>query len=154
VLVACLVLAASSARAQTLDTAEASAQTVERTELQPPARIEARDAAATLPPTRWSAPALHVSLAATFVGLQALDTATTIHAVRSGAAVEANPLVGGLANHPVALVAVKSALTTATVLSMHSFSKKHPKGAAVAMIALNAASALVVRSNLALIATR
>jgi hypothetical protein len=104
--------------------------------------------------TGWSAPALRVSLAATFVGLQAVDTATTIHAVRSGMAVEANPFVGDLANHPVALVAVKSALTTATVLSMRGLSKKHPKGAAIAMVALNAASALVVRSNVAIVVGR
>jgi hypothetical protein len=106
------------------------------------------------PATGWSAPALHMSLAATFVGLQAADAATTLYAVRSGKGIEVNPLVGGLANHPAALVAVKGALTTATVLSIRSLSKKHPKGAAFAMIGLNAASAFIVRSNLAIASGR
>jgi hypothetical protein len=104
------------------------------------------------PAAGWSAPALHASLAVTFIGLQAVDVATTLDAVRSGKGIEANPLVGGLANHPAAFVAVKSALATATVLSIKSFSKKHPKGAVFAMIGLNAASAFVVRSNLAVVA--
>ena len=102
----------------------------------------------TLVPTRWSATPLRVSLAASFVGLQALDVVTTLRGLHTGAAVEANPLVGNLANHPAALVAVKGSLTAATVASMNSLSKKHPKAAALAMIALNAGSALIVRSNL------
>src|SRR5262249_34160199 len=51
------------------------------------------------PQTGWSAPALHVSLAAGFASLQALDTITTLHSVHGGTAVEANPLMGGLAQH-------------------------------------------------------
>jgi hypothetical protein len=96
--------------------------------------------------TKWSAPALRVSLASAFVGLQALDVTTTLHGVNGGA-VEANPLMGGLAKHPAAFVAVKSGLTAATVISMHGLSKKHPKAAVLAMVALNAGSVLVVRSN-------
>jgi hypothetical protein len=107
-----------------------------------------------LPPSPWSAPALHISLTTAFVGLQALDVATTLRGVKNGSAVEANPLMAGLANRPMALVAVKSALTAATVASVHGLSRKHPKGAVLALIALNVGSAFVVRSNFRMTSTR
>ncbi len=147
----------SSAFAQEIDATEMPAavriQAADLLELPAPSRI-IRDTTSSQPATGWSAPALHASLAVTFVGLQAVDVATTLHAVRSGKGVEANLLVGGLANHPAALIAVKGALTAATVLSINSFSKKHPKSAVFAMIGLNAASAVIVGSNFAIIASR
>jgi hypothetical protein len=147
----------SAAFAQALDALESPA--IARTQVlelpEPPApRLQIRESATLSRPTGWSAPALHASLAATFVGLQAVDVATTLHAVRSGKGIEANPLVGGLANHPAAFVAVKGALVTATVLSINSLSKKHPKGAVFAMIGLNAASAWIVRSNVNIVTAR
>ena len=99
------------------------------------------------PQTGWSAPALHISLATGFASLQTLDTITTLHSVHGGTAVEANPVMGGLAQHPAAFVGVKAGLTTATILSMRSLSKNHPKAAVLMLIALNAGSAFVVRSN-------
>ena len=112
-----------------------------------PARAQDSNALLAQPRTGWSAPALHVSLATAFAGLQALDTATTLHSVRTGTAVEANPLMGDLAKHPAALVGVKAGLTTATILSMRALSRNHPKAAVLTMIALNAGSAFVVGSN-------
>ena len=100
---------------------------------------------------------LRIALSAvstSFVALQALDTVTTLRGISGGAAVEANPLVGDLARHPAAFVAVKSGLTAATVLSVHSMSKKHPKAALCTMLALNAASAFVVRSNISITMSR
>jgi hypothetical protein len=99
----------------------------------------------------WSSPALHTTLAASFAGLQALDVATTLRGIGQGRASEANPLMGGLVRHPAALVGVKAGLTAATILSMRGFSKAHPKAAVFTMLALNAGSALVVRSNLRLV---
>ena len=122
-LVAAFAALGSSARAQSLDVPQESR------------------------PTRWEAPALRISLATTFVGLQALDVVSTLRGVHGGSATEANPLMRGLANQPAALVAVKSGLTAATVLSMNAWSRKHPKAATIAMIALNAGSAFVVGSN-------
>src|SRR4051812_46849359 len=99
-------------------------------------------------PSAWSAPPLHVSLSTSFAALQALDVATTLRAVHSGAGVEANPLVGGLANHPAALIGLKAGLTAATIASVRSLSRTHPKAAVLTMIGLNVGSAFVVRSNL------
>jgi hypothetical protein len=98
-------------------------------------------------PTGWSAPALHISLSASFASLQTLDVVTTLRSVHSGAAVEANPLVAGLARHPAALVGLKAGLTAATIVSMRGFAKAHPKAAALTLIGLNVGSAFVVGSN-------
>ena len=154
-----IVAVAASARAQSLEPAELAATTT--TASTTAVVWSAPAGAAPSWPTRsapgatgWSAPPLRFSLATAFVGLQTLDVVTTLHGVRSGSAVEANPLVGNLADHPAALIAVKGALTAATVASIHTLSKKHPKGAALAMIVLNAGSAYVVRSNLRLTVTR
>jgi hypothetical protein len=105
-------------------------------------------------PDRWSAPALHTSLAVSFAALQTLDAATTLRGIRLGRASEANPLMGGLAQHPAALVGLKAGLTAATILSMRGFSKTHPKAAVFTMLALNAGSAFVVRSNFRLVMSR
>lgn len=102
---------------------------------------------ARLTPTVWSAPALHISLSTSFAALQALDVATTLRAVHSGAGVEANPLVGGMADHPAALIGLKAGLTAATIASVRGLSKAHPKAAVLTMIGLNVGSAFVVRSN-------
>lgn len=138
----------TTARAQSLEISEAVVPVAWPASAPSTAIAEARQ------PASWSAPALRISLASAFVGLQALDTATTLHGVRTGRAVEANPLVGGLASRPAAFIAVKSGLTAATVASVHRLSRKHPKGAAIAMIALNAGIAFVVRSNVQIAMTR
>ena len=136
-----VVAAASPVRAQAVESAGLESLSLERIALL------SMPAAPPLSPTPSGRP-LYLALTTAFVGLQALDTVTTLHGIHHGSAVEANPFVGGLAQHPAAFVAVKSALTAATVVSMNSLSKKHPKGALIAMLALNAGSAFVVRSNL------
>jgi hypothetical protein len=115
-----------------------------------PARAQApiADEPVRLTPTAWSAPALHISLSTSFAALQALDVATTLRAVHTGTGVEANPLVGGLANHPAALIGLKAGLTAATIASVRGLSRTHPKAAVLTMIGLNVGSAFVVRSNL------
>jgi hypothetical protein len=111
------------------------------------AQVSVIDEPQRLAPTAWSAPALHISLSTSFAALQALDVATTLRAVHSGSGVEANPLVGGLANHPAALIGLKAGLTAATIASVRGLSKTHPKAAVLTMIGLNVGSAFVVRSN-------
>jgi hypothetical protein len=49
---------------------------------------------------------------------------------------------------------VKAGLTAATILSMRSLSKSHPKAAVLTMLAMNAGSAYVVRSNVRLVMSR
>jgi hypothetical protein len=114
------------------------------------ARAQSPDAAvqpSDPPRTAWSSPALHVTLGSAFVGLQTLDVVTTLRGLQRGTAVEANPLMGSVVANPAALIALKSGLTAATLVSMHGLGRSHPKAAVLTMIALNAAGALVVRSN-------
>lgn len=122
--------------------------------LAPAARAQALDPIYPPKPTGWAAPALHTTLSTSFAILQTLDVATTLRGVSNGRAREANPLMGGLAQRPAALVGVKAGLTAATIFSMHSLSKTHPKAAVLTMLALNAGSAFVVRSNFRLAVSR
>jgi hypothetical protein len=86
-------------------------------------------------------------LASTYVALNALDIYTTVTAVRSGAGVEANPLVGAAAANPVALTALKAASTTATLALVRRLWKRHPAGAITLLIAANVGMAAVVSHN-------
>lgn len=97
---------------------------------------------------------LRLALTTSFVALQGLDTFTTLHGLHSGKAMEANPFVGGVAQNPAAFIAVKGGLTAATVFSMNALAKRHPKGAIFAMLALNAGSAFIVKSNFSLTMTK
>jgi len=106
------------------------------------------------PPTRWAAPALEVSLAASYATLQALDVFSTVTAVRSGRGQELNPMVGGLADRPAAFAAVKGAMTASTLFLMHRYAKHHPKAAVISMIALNIGYSYVVSQNLRIAAGR
>ena len=98
-------------------------------------------------PSKWAAAPLQGGLAATFATLQMLDVVSTVNAVGSGRGVEANPMVGGLADHPAAFAAVKGAMTAATLVAMHHYSKKHPKAAVITMIAFNIGYSYIVSSN-------
>jgi hypothetical protein len=95
----------------------------------------------------WAAPPLQGGLAATFATLQVLDVVSTVNAAGSGREQEANPMVGGFANHPAAFLAVKGAMTAGTLLAMRRFSKQHPKAAAITLIAFNIGYSYVVSSN-------
>jgi len=154
-LVAGLLVAAAAApaRAQALAVDPDFARSASFVEASDQVRLPIEEPVRLPSTTGWSAPKLHLSLATTFVGLQALDVATTLHAVHSGAGVEANPLLGGLAGQPAALIGLKAGLAAATILSMHELAKSHPKAAVLTMIGLNVGSAFVVKSNLA-VATR
>ena len=96
---------------------------------------------------KWASTPLRASLAGTFATLQVLDVVSTVNAVSSGRGVEANPMVGGLAEHPAAFAAVKGAMTAATLVAMHRYSKKHPKAAVITMIAFNIGYSYIVSSN-------
>jgi hypothetical protein len=138
---------AAAASAQTTDLETAPDFVTAPDRVTAPDPVTRPDLVTAPPRTGWSAPALHVSLASGFVALQALDIATTLHGVHSGTAVEANPLVGPLADHPAALIGVKGGLTAATLLSMRALGRQHPRAAVLTMIGLNVGSAFVVRSN-------
>lgn len=86
------------------------------------------------------------SLYGSFVALQALDAHSTLLAVDRGA-VEANPLIGGLASRPAALIAMKAG-TAAGVIYMTERVRRHNRIAAmVLMLASNSAYATLVARN-------
>jgi uncharacterized protein DUF5658 len=155
---ACVVLllgaVARSADAQSVDSAPVAEPAVDPASSEVVSPIPVRDVLHAAAPAGWASPALQTTLLASFAALEALDAATTLRGIRLGRASEANPLMAGLAQHPAALVGVKAGLTAATIFSMRSLSKAHPKAAVLTMLALNAGSAFVVRSNFQLVLNR
>ncbi len=87
------------------------------------------------------------ALYASFAGLNALDAASTLHALKHGA-VEANPLLGGIAGRPAALWAVKSGVTAASILAAeHLWKEGHKRKAIGLMIATNGVMTAVAAHN-------
>jgi hypothetical protein len=81
------------------------------------------------------------------VALQALDVSSTLQALKTPGAREANPMMAGLVDHPAAFIAVKSATTLALLASLRQFSKGHPKASVLVMAAINGGYAYIVTSN-------
>ena len=105
------------------------------------------DAAATtpIPPSR---PLALPPLYGTFIALQGLDVHSTLEAIRSGKAVEANPLLGDIASSPPVLIAFKAGTTAAVIALCEQLRRNHHGTAAViVMIGLNSAYAAVVAHN-------
>jgi hypothetical protein len=82
----------------------------------------------------------------TFASLQMLDAHSTLRAVNAGA-VEQNPLMRGLADRPVALVALKAGVAASTIVLADKMRGRSRVGAVVMMAALNSAYAMVVAHN-------
>ena len=93
-----------------------------------------------------SAPSAFPRMYVAFGLLQAVDAHSTIVTLKGGAK-EANPLIGGLAGNPAALVAVKAASAAGTLYCVERLRKKNRVAAAVTMAALNSAYAVVVMNN-------
>jgi hypothetical protein len=87
-----------------------------------------------------------VPLYASFAALQALDAHSTLRALDAGAT-EANPLLGGIAHKPAALLAVKAAVAASTIYLVEKVRVRN-RGAAIAlMAALNSVYATLVAHN-------
>ena len=86
-------------------------------------------------------------LASTYVALNTLDVYTTTMALRSGAGVEANPLLSPAAGNLAALTAVKAASTAATIVLARRLWKRHPAGAITLLVVANVGMAVVVSHN-------
>jgi|ERR1051325_4806448 hypothetical protein len=86
------------------------------------------------PPSRGLVlPALYVSFAA----LNAYDAVSTTDALKHGA-VEANPLLGGIAGRQAALWAVKGGVTAASIVAAENLWRQGHKGhAIILMVATN-----------------
>ncbi len=87
-----------------------------------------------------------IPLYASFAALQMLDAHSTIRAVRAGG-VESNPLMGGLADKPAALFALKAGVALSTIALVDKVRGRSRVGAIVLMAALNSAYATVVAHN-------
>jgi hypothetical protein len=87
-------------------------------------------------------PALYAGL----ITLQTLDAHSTLRAIDAGY-VEQNPLMRWSIDHPVALVGLKAAASTATIFVAERIRKRHPMRAVAFMAAVNTAYAVVVLHN-------
>lgn len=92
-------------------------------------------------------------LAATYIGLNALDIYTTTKAIQRGSGVEANPILAPAASTPVALTAMKIATTATTLVIARRLWKEHRTAGIVLMVAANIGTGFVVGHNAA-VATR
>jgi hypothetical protein len=81
-----------------------------------------------------------------FGTLQVLDTHSTSRAINSGA-VEANPMMKGIAGNEAAMLAVKAAGTAGVIFASETLWKKNKTAAVIFMIATNAGMAWVVQNN-------
>ena len=91
-------------------------------------------------------PGALVPLYASFATLQALDAHSTARALDYGA-VEANPVMKGIAGNPAALLAVKAAGTAGVIFASEKMWKKNRAAAVFFMVAANSAMAWVVQHN-------
>ena len=87
------------------------------------------------------------ALAATYVGLNALDVVTTEHAILSGRGQEANPVMAPLTRDPYAFALTKAATTAATVMIARRIARKHRVAAVVFWVAADVGLGLVVAHN-------
>jgi hypothetical protein len=93
-----------------------------------PRRFDAREG-------RGESRAMLNTLSIATAALQGLDAYTTMSALKMGA-VEANPMMRGVAGKPAVLIAVKSSMTAATIMAARSLWPRS-KVAAVAMLAIS-----------------
>ena len=95
---------------------------------------------------RQQRPAALVPLYVSFASLQALDAHSTTRALDRGA-VEANPLMKGLAGNTAGMFAVKAAATAGVVYSAERIWKRNKTAAVLFMVAANSAMGWVVQHN-------
>jgi len=130
----------------------ASAQEVPAPSLRDAAQSQVLPAAAPGTGTAGSAlapqrrPGALFPLYVSFGTLQILDTHSTSRAIDSGA-VEANPMMKGLAGNEAAMLAVKAAGTAGVIFASEKIWKKNRAAALIFMIATNAGMAWVVQNN-------
>jgi len=91
-------------------------------------------------------PAALVPLYVSFGVLQGLDVHWTVRALENGA-VEANPLMKGLADSAVGMAAVKAAAGAGVIFASERMWKRNKVAAVLFMTATNSAMAWVVQHN-------
>jgi hypothetical protein len=102
-------------------------------------------------PAAATRPRLLPVLYLTQATLQALDLHSTLQALEHGNTREANPLVRRMAGTPSALLAVKVAGVTSTILlSEYLWKHGHRRTAVITLALVNTATAIAVAHNYAL----
>ena len=143
VLTATCGVAAAAAQEPAPQLAAFPLDTLQLPQLLPPVVDAERPAAPGLTPRR---PGGLLPLYVSFASLQVLDAHSTTRALDRGA-VEANPLMRGLAGNPVGMFAVKAAATATVVYAAERIWKKNKAAAVIFMVAANSAMAIVVQHN-------
>ena len=87
-----------------------------------------------------------VPLYVSFTTLQVLDAHSTLRALDAGA-VEANPIMGRIADNPLPLFVVKAGAAAGTIFLTEKLRRRSRVGAIVLMATLNSAYAMVVTHN-------
>ena len=96
------------------------------------------------PGATWSTPVL-AALQGGLVATQLLDAHSTLKAIHAGG-VEANPMMGGLAKSPAALIGVKAAVGAGLVYATHRIGQRN-KVAAIAVAAAANTAFLTIASH-------
>jgi hypothetical protein len=136
-----LITLAGGVPARAGESNEVDAAIVRASVVPAPARTAIRQLAPAERPL--TLPALYVSLGA----LQAYDVYSTLTALNHGAA-EANPLMQGIVGRPVAFVAIKAGVTTASIVAAERLWRSKKRVSAVLlMVAANGAMAYVAHNN-------
>jgi len=86
------------------------------------------------------------SLYASTAAMQALDVHSTMNALGRGA-IEANPLMRGLARNKTAFVAMKAGLAASTILAARNMAKQNKVAAISTLVVINSAYAMIMRHN-------
>ncbi len=107
---------------------------------------EAAPAALDVRPVAPKRPAALASLYVSYATLQVLDATSTFKALENGA-VEANPLLKGVASNRGAMLAVKAGATAATLYLTERLWKKNRTAAIALMVCANSAYAAIVTHN-------
>ena len=97
-------------------------------------------------PVKPPRPAALIPLYVSFGVLQAFDLQSTMHGLSHGAQ-EANPLMSGAVNSPIAMTALKAGMLAGVIFTTEGMRKQHPKAALLLMVAMNSAYATVVAHN-------
>jgi len=97
-------------------------------------------------PPQQRRPAALLPLYISFGALQVLDARFTVRAI-GGGAVEANPLMKGIASNEIGMLSVKAAATAGVVYANELMWKRNKAAAVFFMIATNSAMAWVVQHN-------
>lgn len=102
--------------------------------------------AAAAPASRRRRPSALVPLYVSFGALQGLDSHSTSRAIGRGA-VEANPLMKGLAGNEIGMLAVKAGGAAVVIYASEKMWKQNRTAAVIFMIAANSALGWVVQHN-------